>query len=190
VARAEAIIRQALDGVEAPHLAWPYTENRPALRNLARRVKLEMDLGNTAAATELAHWLLSLNPEDNHGFRGLVMNEHLRAGEDAAALELAARHPDDLQPELSYGKVLALYRLNRREEAEAALCAALKNLPKVPRFLISDRVRKPAIDPYGVSIGGEDQAWLYREDMRDVWAATRGALDWLKHAERRCKGAR
>jgi tetratricopeptide (TPR) repeat protein len=188
--RAEAIIHQALDGIEAPHLAWPYTENRSTLRSLARRVSLELDLGNTAVAIALAQWLLRLNPEDNHGFRGLVMNEYLRAGADTAALELAARYPGDLQPELPYGQALALYRLNRREEAEAALCAALKHLPKVCRYLVSERIRKPKVDPYGVRISGEDQAWLYREEMRDVWAATPGALDGLKKAERHCKGAR
>ena len=56
---------------------------------------------------------------------------------------------------------------------------ALEDLPKVPRYLSAKRIRKPKLDPHGVLIGGNDQAWLYREEMRDVWKSTPGALEWL-----------
>jgi hypothetical protein len=39
----------------------------------------------------------------------------------------------------------------------------------------------------GVQFGGDDQAWLYRDEMRDVWLETAGAIDWLKQAAKRRK---
>jgi len=32
----------------------------------------------------------------------------------------------------------------------------------------------------GVTFGGDDQAWIYRDEMRGVWLKTPGAIDWLK----------
>ena len=110
----------------------------------------------------------------------MVINACLRRGDDAAALDLAEQYPADLNPDISYGKVLALYRLERLEEACDALIDAKTDLPKIPRFLSAKRIRKPKIDDFGVKLGGDDQAWQYREEMRDIWSATPGALDWLK----------
>ena len=46
-------------------------------------------------------------------------------------------------------------------------------------YLTANRVRKPKLDPMGVNFGGDDQAWLYREEMRDLWLKTPSAIDWL-----------
>ena len=123
--------------------------------------------------------LLALNPHDNHGFRAAVVNQLLFDGDDAGVLEIAGKYPDDLQPEIPYGRVLALYRLQRLEEAQDALRAAMEDLPKVARYLTVKRVRTPKLDPRGVLMGGDDQAWLYRDEMRDLWLKTPGAIDWL-----------
>jgi hypothetical protein len=48
------------------------------------------------------------------------------------------------------------------------------------KYLLRVRVKKPHFHEHGVSIGGEDQAWLYRDSMRDVWVGEPGVLDWLK----------
>ena len=91
----------------------------------------------------------------------------------------------DAHPDLPYGKVLALFRQHRLEEAHNALRDAIRNLPKVVRFLTAKRVRKPKLDPTGVTVGGDDQAWLYRRTMYDAWLSTPGALEWLKQAAKR-----
>ena len=57
---------------------------------------------------------------------------------------------------------------------------AAEHLPLVLDFLVRDRVAKPPIDPMGVTMGGKDEAWLYRESMRKTWLATEGMLEWLK----------
>jgi tetratricopeptide (TPR) repeat protein len=180
--RAHAITDAGLSASENPQLHWGWTENRPALRSLVRLVYLDRDLGNHDAAAALAASMLSLNPHDNHGLRTLAINAFLREGDDERAVELARCYPGDSHPDVAYGEVLALFRLARHEEAQGALDEALQALPKVPRFLTSEKVRKPKMDRFGVTVGGNDQAWLYREEMRDVWDATPGALEWLRKA--------
>lgn len=185
--RAQAIIDKALAGNAEPRLAWLFTENRPALRSLARLAFLYQEHGRQRETLALMERILALNPGDNHGFRSLVINDLLRKGEDAKALALAEQYPDDMHADIAYGRVLALYRLGRTEEAEAALCQAVEFLPKVVRHLAADQIRKPRIDPTGIRLGGDDQAWLYREAMRDIWQAASDILPWLEKSAKRCK---
>jgi hypothetical protein len=95
-------------------------------------------------------------------------------------LELARRFPNDVLADLAYGEVLALYRLGRQELAARALSSAVDRLPRIPRFLLRKRIKRPALADAGFTPGGEDQAWLYREAMRDVWEAEPGLLSWMK----------
>ncbi|MDZ7841048.1 MAG: hypothetical protein U5R46_09570 [Gammaproteobacteria bacterium] len=184
--RAEAIVRHALSEAPEAHLAWPHTENRPALRSLARLVSHGLEQGDDDEAVALAEWLLRLNPSDNHGFRTLVADARLRAGDDEGVVALADQFPEDMFPELAFGRVLALYRLQRLEDARQALGDAKRRLPKVLRALTAKRLARPKMNPPGITLGGDDQAWLYREEMRDVWLATPGAVEWLKAAAKEC----
>jgi tetratricopeptide (TPR) repeat protein len=185
--RAANIIDQVLSEITSPRIVWAFAENRPALRSLSRLANLYLRFGDEAEALAWAGRLLALNPHDNHGFRSIVVNQLLIDGDDARVLEIAGNYPRDAHPEVPYGQVLSLYRLQRLEEAQDALCTAMENLPKVARYLTAKRVRTPKLDPMGVKFGGDDQAWLYRDAMREVWLETAGAIDWLKQAAKRKK---
>jgi hypothetical protein len=184
LARACGILDQALAGADAPILEWGYVENRPALRSLVRTVHLEQRCGNGAEANRLAERLLALNPGDNHGIRVLVMESHLRSGRDREAVELAERYPEDMHADLPYGRALALYRMGREQAAQTAARSAIEALPKVARTLLAKSPRRPRIDVHAIRVGGDDQAWLYREAMLDAWQATAGALDWLRRVRK------
>ncbi len=58
--------------------------------------------------------------------------------------------------------------------------AAAKDRPRVVRALLAVEMARPESDPYGVAVGGEEEAWLYREDMRETWQATPDALEFLR----------
>jgi tetratricopeptide (TPR) repeat protein len=178
--RAEAMLRHAVGPGTPSALPWTDPRNRPALRLLFRRYRQHVDAGDDDAARELLELLLALNPRDNHGVRAELMNHYLRAGEDEKALALARRFPTDALADLAYGEVLALYRLGQQERAALVLHEAVGRLPRVPRFLLRKRVRRPALHQGAFAPGGDDQAWLYREAMRDVWAAEPGLLAWMK----------
>ena len=180
VDRAWGILNQAAPAAAACHCPWTREANRPALRLLFRRYLCQIDEGQTQAAAVTLETLLRLNPQDHHGVRAELMNHYLRGGEDARALTLARRFPDDLLADLAYGEVLALYRLGEQERARAVLRTAVDRLPRIPRYLTRKRIKRPRPSPLGMTPGGEDQAWMYREAMRDVWEAEPGILRWMK----------
>ncbi len=183
LARCAAITQHALKNSDAPpRLNWLLMENRPALRNLARLGWLYQRGDQETMAMAIFRYLLTLNPGDNHGFRTVVINELLRQNDNESAVTLAGQYPDDIHADIAYGRALALYRLKDEKEARLALDTAMDRLPKVVRYLIRKRIRQPKLSAQGISIGGDDQAWIYREDMRDVWEETPGALAWLKAA--------
>ena len=76
--------------------------------------------------------------------------------------------------------VFALFGLDRREEADAALAGAVERSPLVADSLLRARVARPEFHGAGISVGGPDEAWLYRDEMRATWKNTKGAMKWLK----------
>lgn len=179
LSRAVAIVDQAIAKRRTPRLEWGWMGNRPALRSLVRFGWLHQRAGRHEQDFVLAERLVALNPLDNHGLRTELMRGYLETGRDEAALALADKFPDDLLVDITYGRALALFRLGRLDEATAALREALEQSPKVGKFLLAERRRRPRIDPHGVRIGGDDEAWLYRDAMRGIWQATPGAMAWL-----------
>lgn len=159
---------------------WVYDQNRPALRLMVAQAFDHQDRGDDKALP-LLRQLLHLNPNDNHGLRDLVVNELLTRGQDADVLTLIARYHDDIMPSISFGRVLAHFRLGHLGEAKQALADALKYCPKIPAWLLPARKAEPkGRSEYGIQVGGDEEAWNYREDMREVWAGSNGALEWLK----------
>lgn len=178
--RAWEMLVQALPEAEPWQIPWSRVPNRPALRLLFRRYLCLGEEAEPRGAAQTLEALLRLNPSDNHGARAELMNHYLREGEDAKALALARRFPDDALADLAYGEVLALYRLGEQEGARAALRTAARRMPRVPHFLTRKRVKEPLLGPLGLAPGDEGQAWLYREAMRDVWESEPGLLRWMK----------
>jgi tetratricopeptide (TPR) repeat protein len=178
--RAWSILERALPP-ESPHqIPWSATRNRPALRLLFRRYLCQIDEGEPQGAARTLETLLRLNPKDNHGVRAELMNHYLREGEDELALTLARRFPNDALADLAYGEVLALYRLGRQDRARLVLTTAVHRLPRIPQYLTRKRIKRPRLTGTAETPGGDDQAWMYRQAMRDVWEAEPGILAWLR----------
>lgn len=177
-ARAHDVIQGA--GVGEGELPWGAVENRPVLRLLVSRAYDTHYAGDATSARKQMRELLQLNPNDNHGIRMTLVNLDLAAGDDAAALEVIGRFKDDGSPALLYGEALAWFRKGDQLRADAALKVARKHCGKIESWLLPSRKAQPKMSPYGVTVDGDDEAWLYREQMRPVWSATPRALDWLK----------
>lgn len=82
------------------------------------------------------------------------------------------------------GRVLALYRLERLDEARASLREVHElNMHAIAMMCAEN----PRPIPLALEIpepGTKAEAWQYRALMRDQWAATRGALGWLAEQKR------
>jgi tetratricopeptide (TPR) repeat protein len=182
--RSESILDKTMASEGVAELPWIIETNRPALRSLVRLGNMAMVKGDSDKVIHYANKLLSINPNDNHGNRMFRMNQLISEGCNEEALKLADQFPEDLNPEVAFGKILALYRLDRKKEAVQEVGEVLEFLDKVPRYLIAKRIKKPKLNEQSVMVGGDDQAWYYREEMRDEWLNTPGALEWLKNAEK------
>ncbi len=176
---AMALLRLTLaeQHAEGCTLDWGWHENRPALRLLMRLIEIAHD---SDEELPLLEWLvLTLNPNDNGGQRDRLVHLYCERGRPADALAVCDRFPGDGLPGTLYGRVLALYLLDRRGDAVAALAKASKRLPKVLKTLLAARPKMPMMTPGMVAHGGDDEAWEYRTQNRDVWEKC-DALDWLK----------
>lgn len=169
-------------GAEVPWLAW---DNRPALRLMANLIYLYVHRADAAGALPLLERMVfTLNPNDNHGLREVLARLYLRRGDDDKVLALAARYPEDHMVGMEWNRVLALYRLGRRAEANTALASARRRSPNVYRFLCADKVAQPRLTPGYITHGGRDEAWHYRELHLGLWRES-GALEWLRASSRK-----
>lgn len=180
--RACALLRLTLASNEAEQcrLPWGFLENRPALRLVVALIYGLRDRRRLDEAQALAEWMLfTLNPNDNHGLREDLAHLYLERGNAEAALGVCDRYPDDAMAATLFDRALALRILGRVEEAATALRLAAGRCPHVLSMLFAANPRRPRIDPRWVSVGGKDEAWLYREAMLPAWKAS-GALEWAR----------
>ncbi|MDN3556748.1 SEC-C metal-binding domain-containing protein [Halomonas maura] len=165
-------------------LGWEVADNAVLLRTGLALV-VGMERGARQRSRELAETLLTLDDEDSLGLRELVLDQLLREGRDREALALSERAvaaPDEEEGLLGMlmGRVLALFRLGRRDEAAEALAQARRHNPHALAMLCADNPRPASPGTNGTaSPGSRAEAWQYRTLMRDQWRATPGALDWL-----------
>ena len=155
-------------------------EGKATAAFISRRAYRLSDEEHEDEAAAALEQMLAWNPDDNHGHREWLINHYLRRGDDARALAVADRFPDDGIVETRFGRGLALWRLGRREEAGRTLADATADRPLVVEALLAEEMAAPDLDPGFVTAGGEDEAWLYREGMRETWLAMPDALACLR----------
>ena len=102
-------------------LPWVMLENRPFLRAYHGLGIEYLERGKVKKALRMFADILAMNPNDNQGVRALAIDCHFRLGHPQGVLEICDRYPNDGLEQVMYGRALALYQLERRDEAEQAL---------------------------------------------------------------------
>jgi tetratricopeptide (TPR) repeat protein len=182
--RAERLLDEVLrvNRADGHTLEWGWLQNRPALALLGERARLQFDDAvSDELIARLERLVLTLNPNDNQGFRDELALRYLEAGRADDALSLTARYPNDYAA-MRYCGVLALFAADRTGDALIALRDAATAYPKPLAWLLKDNPKPPRASPLGVRVGGDEEAWLYRERALPVWQRL-GALDWLRKAK-------
>lgn len=160
-------------------LPWIILENRQFLR-VYHAWGLELLNENPLGAIKVFRELLSMNPNDNQGIRGLAIDCYFRLGKPDKVLALCKRYRSDTMEQVLYGRPLALFQLGEIEDATAALQNAISFLPNVASELLKKTHRPPAgLNPQYVTVGGADQAFYYWRDHGQYWKKTDGALEFL-----------
>jgi len=185
----DALIRQLLERAEAlrvnvlgklkalnRELPWGFLDNRPLL-TLVGYYADDFAASRPEETLNLLRWAVNIaNPNDNQGLREILIHRLIAAGCAGEAVSVAERYPDDFAS-TQYGHALALYAAGRTTEAETVLRAAVEAYPKVWKMLHAANPKQPRLKGYGVTVGGDDEAWFYRASHLEVWRAS-GALRW------------
>lgn len=174
------LLRQTLGPTRKATLPWGFLDNRPALRLVAQGIDAGVLVpGGSEDALALMRWMLELNPRDNHGYREPLAQTLLRSSRPEEALRVLEPYADDVGGSAA-DHVLALYLAGRTEAAAEMLASRGRWLREIRRALVSERYAKPrGATGTTVTVGGRDEAWFYREQMRDLWRSS-GALAWLR----------
>lgn len=169
-----------LEGEGSGSFVWDTADNAVLLRTGLALV-VGMERGARERSRHLAERLLTLDDQDSLGLRELVLDQLLREGRNQHALEVSQQPMETPLLGVLMGRVLALYRLERQEEAFDALREAVALNAHAITMLCTDNPRAaPAASDEAPATGSRAEAWQYRTLMRDQWANTRGALAWLE----------
>jgi tetratricopeptide (TPR) repeat protein len=193
LARGVALVKENLgtvahdgDGI----LSWGWMENRSALRLLAHKAYRAFDDQSHGVTSddfiEHAEMLLALNPNDNHCIREPLSFAYLERGWAQKVVALTDRYPGDFcGPALN--RILALVRVGREADARDELSVAAEQHEIALKMLLAKNPRPPKADnDVGITIGGREEAWMYRTSARALWERD-GALDWLDKSRRRIR---
>jgi tetratricopeptide (TPR) repeat protein len=158
---------------------WP--ANRGLLRAYAHMVVYLAEVGENESARNFAADYLAINPKDNLGVRQKAIELALAEGDNDEALRLINEATDPNAAYNLFGKALALFLLDKKDEATKALHTAVQSRPKVYRELIGDKHRMPSkYNPSYVSFFSQEEAYNYYSLWNGLWRNTMGALAWLR----------
>jgi len=151
-------------------LRWGFLDNRPFLRCTHALGLCFFDGGNLARAIELFEFIISVNPNDNQGIRGLLVEGYLKIGNYRAVVEICDKYKEDITVELTYGKPYALFKLGDKGMATFLLRQAIGLSPKVAKELSKKRHTPPkTLNPNRYTVGGDDEAFYYWERSGILW---------------------
>jgi tetratricopeptide (TPR) repeat protein len=166
-------------------LEWGWLENRPFLRLYANLGLEYLKINSVSEAKIIFDRLLSWNPNDNQGIRELALSCNLELGLLDDGIAICNCYPDDMLPGTLYGRSLILFMQNQKEAAQKALMQAIEYQPKVAKELIKTKHKPPKnIESGYVTMGGDDQAYLYWKDFGKFWEKESGAIKLLKNGLR------
>lgn len=151
-------------------LEWGWHENRPFMRLYANlgfeylsQKKYELALG---IFSQLLQW----NPDDNQGIRESILICFFELGLLEKALSVCNKYPEDILAGVLYGKPLILLFQRKNEEANELLRFAISDKPKVAQELLKSKHHRPLEMREGIiTVGGDDEAYLYWEMFGKYW---------------------
>ncbi|MBI5798886.1 MAG: hypothetical protein HZB10_03065 [Candidatus Yonathbacteria bacterium] len=162
------------------HLPWGFVDNRPFLLLLGEYATLVDAVDGPKKAIPLYEELIALNPNDNQGIRSFLATAYLKVSHLEELVKLGEKYPEDMVSEVAVGALLALYKLDRLDEARKRIKTLRKYFAHTFREILKTEHPQPKLTPGRVLVGGDDEAWLYWQDQGTFWMSTKGAREFLK----------
>ena len=159
---------------------WGLLETRPYMRACHGLAQTLWDKGLRDEAVTHYKDMLRLNPNDNQGIRYLLMDCLLILGRDGEAATLFKRYKDDGSAAWSWSHALLAFRRSGDcPVSRSALSQAIGDNTHVAALLLGDK-KMPRQLPAYIGMGDKSEAVAYVHGAAAAWAATPGALVWLK----------
>lgn len=169
-------------------LEWGDLNNRPIMRSIHAFGLELMKEQNFEKALKVFEFNLQLNPQDHQGIRFLILDCLFELKRPNDVLLFAKKHSDDDSVDFLYGKFLALYLLNKKDEAVIQLIKAKNNYPFVAEELIKiehafphDEVGSALLASAGLGYadGSRTQAYYYWSRTRYFWYDATGVKELI-----------
>ena len=162
-------------------LEWGFWGNRPFMRAYHHLGLCYWDRNAVKEAITVFTRLLSVNPADNQGVRGLLPMCWFELNDPWNAVKHCRQYQDDIFPEVTYSHALALVMIGETGIAKTVLQAAVAELPLVAKELLKKRHPRPrGMKPGTVTHGGANQAYTYWQQYGKYWDATPAAMELLR----------
>lgn len=140
-----------------------FVQNRPFLRAMNGLMSAQAELNDLGAAIETASELLAFDAEDRMGVRLVLPQYLMETDRDEAALDIFTKGGfEDTFHTAEYLKALALFRLQKLDDATNVLAACLGRYPQVARFILEPGLENPPNDSrFGIASGSAFEGWYY-----------------------------
>jgi tetratricopeptide (TPR) repeat protein len=159
---------------------WGLLETRPYMRARQGLAQTLWDKGLRDEAAAHYEDMLRLNPNDNQGIRYLLLDCFFILGRDDEAGKLIKRYKEDGSAAWSWSRaLLAFRRSGDRSESRSALSQAVADNAHVAALLLGDK-KMPRQLPTYMGMGDKNEAVAYVHGAAATWAATPGALAWIR----------
>jgi tetratricopeptide (TPR) repeat protein len=161
---------------------WSHVETRPYMRARLALAGALHGSGQEEQAVHRYRELLRLNPNDNQGVRHLLLPVLLERGEGEEADRLLREYDGDMQAMWPYGQALRAFRVEGDSaRAQACLRNACRANPHVVDYLCAPETI-PLEGPPHFALGSREEAAYVAGELHAAFAATPGALDWIRTA--------
>ncbi len=159
---------------------WGFLETRPYMRARGDLASLLVEADRLDEAAAEWEALLALNPNDNQGFRYLLLPFSLERARLDKAAALFDAYPGEDKQSIVFCWCRVLERLLRGDEAGAAgvLAAARKQNGFVEAYILGHRQLSTNV-PERYAPGSREEADAYAPELLSAWSAHPDALKWL-----------
>jgi len=153
------------------NLPWGILENRPFFRMYRMFGVVLMESGEIAKAKEVFQAMVGMNPDDNQGIRELLCSCYFQLRDNQSVIELCRKYRDDGMAAITFGRVLALFKVGRVEEARKSLREAMRYGANIAREIMADRHKKLKDRFFSYELGSRREAELYWDKFGSYWDA-------------------
>lgn len=157
---------------------WTIPRTRPYMRSKFQLANILWEMGETEEAIKHSQEMINLNPNDNQGVRGVLINWLIFRNKCKQVESLLNDYKDDFLCSMAYSKALFLFRKGDFQKASKALTEAIERNKFVPLYLLQFK-DMPEVLPECVGFGDENEAIEYVYDSFQVWYGIPGAIEWL-----------